>query len=479
MDNNTLALSRLVTLITTLGILVLASCSLAKSQKHKDKPNILFIAVDDLRPELNFFGASHIKSPNLDRLASESLVFNRAYCNVPTCGASRASLLTGARPTRHRFITFDTQKDKELPEVTSLPMLFKENGYTTISNGKVFHHANDDSLAWHEIWRPEGNGLNYQLKENIALSSAGKRGMAFESANVVDDAYFDGKIANKGIDDLRKLKNSEQPFFLAVGFKKPHLPFNAPQKYWDMYKREDISMPESYLQPKSTPQQAFHKYGELRNYTGIPKEGHLNDNLAKELILGYYACVSYVDSQIGRVLNELEKLGFAENTIIVLWGDHGWNLGEHMIWCKHSTFETSLRAPVIVKIPGRPKGNTSNAIIEFVDIYPTLCDLAGIVKPSHLEGESFVPVIEHGKREKNYAVSKFKNAVTLIKGDLFYTEWTDDEGVAYARMLFDHSNDPLELDNLAEKKENKNLVTQLAVELRQKWGADFLRSNNK
>jgi choline-sulfatase len=460
------------------GLLVFTSCSSTKSKPHAVKPNILFIAVDDLRPELNCFGASQIKSPNLDKLADESLVFKRAYCNVPTCGASRASLLTGARPTRHRFITYSTQKDKDLPQVTSLPMNFKNNGYTTISNGKVFHHANDDSLAWHEIWRPKGNGLNYQLEENKKLVGAGNRGMAFESANVDDDAYFDGKIANKGIADLKKLKNSGQPFFLAVGFKKPHLPFNAPTKYWDMYKREDISLPESYLQPESTPQQAFHKYGELRNYSGIPKKGHLTDDLAKELIHGYYACVSYVDAQIGRVINELENLGLAENTIIVLWGDHGWNLGEHMLWCKHCTFETSLNAPLIVKVPGLTKGTTTNAITEYIDIYPSLCDLAGIEKPAHLEGESFVPVIENGKRDKNYAVSKFKDAVTLIKGDFFYTEWTDDNGISYARMLFDHANDPMELDNLAEKEEYQSAVTQLSKELRRKWGDDFLSNND-
>ena len=456
-------------------VLLLGSLLNLNVSAQKTQPNILFIAVDDLRPELKCFGASQIKAPNLDKLAAESLVFNRAYCNVPTCGASRASLLSGARPTRHRFISYDTRKDEQVPEVTSLPMQFKNNGYTTISNGKVYHHADDDTTAWHEIWRPKGNGLDYQLEKNINLVQEGNRSLAYESANVNDEAYFDGKIANKGIDDLRKLKDNKQPFFLALGFKKPHLPFNAPTKYWDMYKREEIALPESYVQPKSTPKEAFHKYGELRNYSGIPKQGHLDDELARELIHGYYACVSYVDAQIGKVLDELERLGLAENTIVVLWGDHGWNLGEHMLWCKHCTFESSLNAPLIVKVPGRTKGTNTNAITEYIDIYPSLCDLAGIEKPTHLEGESFVPIIENGKRDKNYAVSKFKDAVTLIKGDLFYTEWTDDKGKAYARMLFDHSTDPLELDNLADKEECKNIVAQLSVELRQKWGADFLK----
>jgi len=439
------------------------------------KPNILFIAVDDLRPELNAFGASQIKSPNIDKLARQSMIFNRAYCNIPTCGASRASLLTGTRPTRHRFVTYDTKKDVDNPSVVSLIMQFKNHGYKTISNGKVYHYEDDDAAAWNEIWRPKGNEKDYQLETNKELVEEKGFGMAVEAAVVEDDAYFDGKIATKSIADLKELKQNNQAFFLAVGFKKPHLPFNAPQKYWDQYHRKKISLPENYLQPTSIPKRAFHNYGELRQYTGVAKKGHLSDEFAKELIHGYYACVSYVDAQIGRVLDELEHLGLAENTIIVLWGDHGWNLGEHQIWCKHSTFETSLNAPVIVKVPGLTKGTKTDAIIEYVDIYPSLCELAGIDKPTHLEGESFAPVITTGTREKNYAVSKFKNAVTLIEGDLFYTEWTDDAGKVYDSMLFDHSKDPLELDNLVEKEGYEMIVLELSKKLRERWGDDFLK----
>ncbi|MFK7981047.1 MAG: sulfatase [Saprospiraceae bacterium] len=444
-------------------------------ESQPTKPNILFIAVDDLRPEIKSFGASQIISPNLDKLAGQSMIFNRAYCNIPTCGASRASLLSGTRPTRHRFVTYDTRKDKDMPDVASLIMQFKNNGYQTISNGKVYHFADDDSLAWDEIWRPKGHGQNYKLEKNLQLLDEGSRGMPFEAADVADDAYFDGEIANKGITDLRKFKDSEQPFFLSLGFKKPHLPFNAPQKYWDMYNRAEITLPESYVQPKSIPKRAFHNYGELRQYAGVAKKGPVSDEFAKELIHGYYACVSYVDAQIGKVMDELEHLGLAKNTIIVLWGDHGWNLGEHKLWCKHSTFETSLNAPLIVKVPGLTNGTKTNAITEYIDIYPSLCDLAGIEKPAHLEGESFVPILNNGKRDKNFAVSKFKNAVTLIEDDLFYTEWTDDAGTAYARMLFDHSKDPLELDNLAEKEAYQEIVEQLSERLREKWGKDFLK----
>lgn len=461
--------------------MVMAFLACKSEEKQKEiavtRPNILFIAVDDLRPELNFYGAEHIVSPHLDRFAAESTVFNRAYCNVPVCGASRASILTGARPTRYRFIDYSTKKDEDLPQVKSLPKLFRDNGYTTISNGKVYHHERDDEASWDSIWRPKGNVRDYLLDENIALNSreGGLRGNAFEVANVGDSAYFDGKIANKGIEDLRQLKRDGKPFFLALGFMKPHLPFNAPKKYWDLYDRQKISLPENYLQPENIPTEAYHNFGELRRYHAIPEKGLLSDDMALKMLHGYYACVSYVDAQIGRVLKELKHLGLAENTIVVLWGDHGYNLGNHKMWCKHCTFETSMRVPLLVKVPGITKGEKVENITELIDVYPSLCELAGLTAPRHLEGESFVALL-HGKtRKKDYAVSKFKDAVALIKGSLFYTEWTDDDGEAYARMLFDHKTDPWELNNLAEKKSHREIVDSLSLELREKWGDDFLK----
>ena len=464
-------------LTTIVLVTMLSACKDAKTNEtisENKKPNILFIAVDDLRPELNFYGANHIKSPNLDQLAGESLVFNRAYCNVPVCGASRASLLTGMRPTRNRFITARTSKDIEVPNVSSLPVLLKQNGYKTISNGKIYHHNNDDAKAWDEIWQADGL-WSYALPESQEIRRNTQRGLPFEAAEVHDSVYRDGKLALKVIKDLNKLKASNQPFFLTMGLMKPHLPFTAPQKYWDLYDREDIELPESYVQPATTPKQAFHNYGELRNYENIPKKGDLPDDLAKELIHGYYACVSYIDAQIGLVLDELKRLELEDDTIVILWGDHGWNLGDHKLWCKHVTFETALRTPLIIKVPGKTKGEKTDAITEYIDIYPSLAELVGLEVPKTVEGKSFVPILNGEKSEKNWAVSKFKDAVTLIKGDLFYTEWTDDKGVAYASMLFDHKTDPLELDNLAEKPENIELVNDLSVELREKWGKDFLK----
>ncbi len=468
--------------LSIIALLLLTSCKNDKREvaniEVKKPMNILFIAVDDLRPELNFYGASHIKSPNLDKLAEESLIFNRAYCNIPVCGASRASLLTGMRPTRHRFIDYSTRADVDVPNAISLPKLFRQNGYTTISNGKIYHNSADDSLAWDNRWFPEGNIRNYQLEKNKIENGNANLAMggasAFEVAEVNDTAYFDGKIAQKGIADLKILKKNNQPFLLALGFMKPHLPFNAPKKYWDLYDRNTIELPESYVQPKSTPKQAFHNFGELRNYGNIPKKGDLSDDLAKQLIHGYYACVSYVDAQIGLILEELKRLELEDDTIVVLWGDHGWNLGDHKLWSKHVTFETALRTPLIIKVPGKTKGQKTDAITEYIDVYPSLAELVGLEVPKTVEGKSFVPILSGEKPKKDWAVSKFKDAVTLIKGDWFYTEWTDDNGIAYARMLFDHKTDPLELNNLAEKSEYKEKVKEFSVELRAKWGKDFL-----
>jgi arylsulfatase A-like enzyme len=461
---------------TIVLVLFLWSCKGVKTNEtssENKKPNILFIAVDDLRPELNFYGATHIKSPNLDQLAGESLVFNRAYCNVPVCGASRASLMTGARPTRKRFLDAHIRKDEDYPEATSLPMLLKQNGYTTISNGKIYHNKNDDENAWDEIWQP-ARRWRYAFQEGFELRNKTGRGLPFESADVHDSTYMDGKLTLKVIQDLQKLKESNQPFFLTMGLAKPHLPFNAPKKYWDLYDRNSIKLPESYVQPETTPKQAFHNFGELRPYGNIPKKGDLPEDLAKELIHGYYACVSYIDSQIGLVLNELKRLDLEEDTIIILWGDHGWNLGDHKLWCKHINFEKALRTPLMIKVPGKTKGDKTNAITEYIDVFPTLAELAGIESPKTVEGKSFVPLINGEKMIKNWAVSKWKDGVTLIKDDLFYTEWTDDKGIGYARMLFDHKTDPLELDNLAEKPEYENIVKDLAIEVRNKWGKDYL-----
>jgi arylsulfatase A-like enzyme len=461
-----------------LGLVATTACTNNGKEKPilPEKPNILFIAVDDLRPELGCYGNSIIKSPNIDRLAGGSVFFRKSYCNVPVSGASRASLLTGTRPTSYRFLSFETWADKDYPEAISLPAHFRKNGYYSVGLSKIFHNMGDGKDAWDEEWRPTAQGTwrNYATAQNLTIDAETKRGMPFECADVSDTVYYDGKTAQKAIGYIREFGKSDKPFFLAVGFLKPHLPFNAPKKYWDLYDPEAIGIAQNPDPPKDAPRQAIHNWGELRNYYSIPEKGSLSDSAANKLRHGYYACVSYTDAQIGLLLDELDAAGLAENTIVVLWGDHGWNLGEHGLWCKHCNFNTSLNAPLMFRVPGLTNGKMNQSITEFIDIYPTLCELAGLGKPAHLEGESLVNRLKKpGKKEKDYAVSKFNNGVTLIEDNFFYTEWLNKNDSTMARMLFDHSTDAEENRNIAENDDFVSYANRLMIRLREKRGASF------
>jgi len=436
-----------------------------RSAEGEKRPNVLFIAVDDLRPQLGCYGHKHMLSPNIDRLASDGIVFLRSYCQVPVCGASRASLLTGARPARDRFISYDVWAQKDLPTALVLPKHFKNNGYHTISNGKVFHHSNDCRDSWSEdAWRPKGAWRNYLLEENKKLAATNPRdaGPAYEAADVADNAYFDGMIADKAISDLRRLRDMYKPFFLALGFLKPHLPFNAPRKYWDLYKREEIDLADNPFRPKGAPNAALHNWGELRAYEGIPKKGPLPESIARTLIHGYYACVSCTDAQIGKVLAELDRLGLRDDTIVILWGDHGWQLGEHGLWCKHCNFETSLHSPLIVRAPGVKAGIRTNALTEYLDIYPSLCELCNLPLPAHLEGRSFVPLMKDTNIAWKKAVfSRYYDGDSVKTDQYRYTEWRRKDGRVYARMLYDHSVDLAENVNISERPENRQVVKKL------------------
>jgi iduronate 2-sulfatase len=455
--------------------------------QNTKKPNVLFIAVDDLRPELNFYGASHIKSPNLDKLAASGVVFNKAYCNVPVCGASRSSLLTGIRPTYNRFLQYYAQADIETPNAITLPEHFKNNGYKTISVGKIFHTPMDnEGKAWSEMpyrfdhhkmpdgtWSDKG-WQNYILEKNQKLSNETGAGPAFEKGEVSDTAYFDGKYATKAIEYLRQLKDDDQPFFMGLGFLKPHLPFNAPKRYWDMYDRDSIELADNPYFPESAPDNARFNWGELRAYHGIPKQGLLNDSLSRTLAHGYYACVSATDALIGKVLNELDELGLRENTIVVLWGDHGYQIGEHGMWCKHVNFETSLRTTLVISAPNYMTGK-ANGIVELVDLFPTLTDLCALPKlENQLQGQSLVPVLKDTNVSiKEFAISKWMKGVTLVEDRYFYTEWHDQKKDEIGRMLYDHLNDPKENMNIAELPENASLVKELSAKLNQNLAADY------
>lgn len=432
------------------------------------KTNVLFIAVDDLRPELGTYGQKHIKSPNIDKLAESGLTFTRSYCNIPVCGASRASILSGIRPNRNRFLNFDCWLDKDVPGVVSLPMHFKNHGYKTVSLGKVFHHLTDGAGSWDKVWMPgsiNNSWRDYVTNENIQLDTGDRtRGNPYEKADVPDDAYKDGKIANQAIEELKSCKENDEAFFLALGFLKPHLPFNAPSKYWEMYEEKDIKLADNPYKPKNAPDQAMHNFGELRAYNTIPPSGPVHDSTAFKMVHGYYACVSYTDAQIGKVLTALDELGLAENTVVILWGDHGWNLGDHGLWCKHCNFETALHTPLIIRAPGKSNNIKTNALVEYVDVYPTLCDLAGLSKPFHLQGESLVPLFKNPELSWKEAVfSRWIKGETIITKTHTYTEWYDDNsGKKTARMLYDLTSDPDENLNISEEKENEQLVQKLS-----------------
>ncbi|MFV0590368.1 MAG: sulfatase [Draconibacterium sp.] len=455
-------------------LFVILALSGQTDAQNKDKPNVLFIVVDDLRPELACYGHSQIKSPNIDKLAEGGLIFDRAYCNIPVCGASRASVLSGIRPNRHRFVNYRLFLDKEVPGVVSLPMHFKNNGYYTASLGKVFHEIADGKGSWSEKpWFPKGSwtgGQYYAMPESVQKAKLNNgNGPVYEAPDGPDTIYPDGVIAEEAIHHLQEFSKTDQPFFLAVGFLKPHLPFNAPKKYWDLYDYNTIKLPAYMKKPKDAPDECMHNFGELRNhYSDIPKVGPLDDASSRKLIQGYYACVSYTDAQVGKVLDELERLGMADNTIVILWGDHGWHLGEHGLWCKHCNFEKVLHAPVIVRAPGKKQNVKTDALVEYVDIYPSLCDLAGLPKPFFLQGKSFEPLMENpGLSWKAEVYCRWVKGETIVTRDHTFTEWFDDDsGEIVARMLYDLNTDREETINISEKSENKELVELLSEKLK-------------
>ena len=433
---------------------------LVRAKGAGKKLNVLFIAVDDLRPELGCYGHKWIKSPNIDKLAGRGTVFNRAYCQVAVCGASRASLLTGLRPTPKRFLNYYTRAQKDAPGAMTLPEEFRKNGYHCISNGKIFHHKNDTGdRSWSEpAWRSSlGWAACLDPESKKMMGGKKKRGPWFEGPDVPDNAYVDGQTADKTIRDLEKMKKSGKPFFLACGFAKPHLPFYAPKKYWDLYDREKIALADNRYRPKNAPKM-LRGSGEIHSYHNRNLK-YNSDAWHAAGRHGYYACVSYIDAQVGRVLGALDKLGLRDSTIVILWGDHGWHLGEHNFWGKHNVMHLATNSPMIVSAPGFKVGQKSDRLVEFVDIYPSLCELAGIKTVNKtLQGTSFAPLLEKPDMPwKKAAFSKYGPAVSLITDRHNYAEFKNGE-----RMLYDLKADPSENVNVAEEPANKDLVASLA-----------------
>ena len=443
-----------------------------------ESPNVLLIVVDDLRIELAAYGKSHMQTPNIDALAREGVLFENAYANVPVCGASRASLMAGLMPTRDRFVGYQARIDEDAPDATPLHSFLKNNGYHTESIGKVMHFADDSADGWTVApWHPQmvvfkesSTGFrDYQDAENIRRFKDSREGPAFEAADVADNAYFDGKITDRAVQSLRDLSKSERPFFLAVGLLKPHLPFNAPKKYWDLYSESEIELAGNAAFPDGAPKNARHDWGELRKYDNVPEAPALMpDEQARKLIHGYYAGVSFSDAQVGKLLAELEESGLAENTIVVLIGDHGWSLGEHGLWAKHSAFDVATRTPLIVRTPDRAAQGSAAGLVEFVDIYPTLVELLNLPAPGHLQGSSFVAQLENPDAPGKSAVFPRWHSGDVIKtSDYALTEWFDDEGERTASMLYDHRTDRDETRNVVGEKEYSVVLDELRQQLEQ------------
>ena len=471
------------------------------------KPNVLFIAVDDLRPELGCYGKDYIKSPNIDRIAKAGMVFNRAYCQQAVCSPTRSSLMTGTRPDTTKVWDLVTHFRKALPDVVTLQQNFKNNGYFVQGMGKIFHGSLDDPQSWSVPWQvpkavryaieenrvldqrqyegePDGDAKTAELKaarDAVGMPSTGmnSRGPAFEGADVPDNTFQDGKVAELAVKTLQEMSKKNEPFFLAVGFIKPHLPFVAPKKYWDLYDPATIQLAPNKFRAKDSPDYAILPGGELRNYSGIP-EGSIPDDIARQLKHGYYAAVSYTDAQVGMLLDELKRLGLDKNTIVILWGDHGWKLGEHDAWCKHSTCENDANAPLILSVPGmKNAGVHTDALVEFVDVYPTLSELAGLPLPAHLEGTSFKPLLDHPKRP--WKTAAFSQYPRKQKGGLMgysmrtdryrFTVWVNDKDHTKvdAVELYDHQTDPQENVNIAKDPANAALVKQLTEQWTKGW----------
>ena len=409
-----------------------------------ERPNILFIAIDDLRPELGCYGAPQVKTPHIDKLASSGLRFDRAYCQVPICMGSRASLMTGILPTSKRFVG-DCRADVDVPDAMTLPEAFRKAGYTTLSNGKIFHGKDDTAdRSWSEPpWQSASSMPSHDPETTRRLSKTKQRGRIYESPDVADDAYPDGLTARKTIQDLQRLKKEGKPFFLACGFIKPHMPFYAPKKYWDLYPRDSIQLATNRKRPANAPEQ-LKGSSEFRSYHLADLDPN-SDEFHRMMRHGYLACTSYADKLTGDVLAELERLGLADNTIIVLWGDHGWHLGEHNFWGKHNTMHLAIRVPLIVKVPGKKPG-ASSSLVETTDIFPSLCALIGITAPATVQGRDFSALLDDPQKPFHEAAySRFLSADAVITDHFSYTRY---EG-GKSEMLYDLSKDPQENRNLA------------------------------
>ena len=472
-----------------------------------EKPNVLLILVDDLKPTLSSFGDSTAISPNIDRLAAQGMRFEMAYCNQSVCMASRYNLMLGSRSSSTGFYSFGTEFREVYPDAITLPQHFINNGYVAHSMGKVFHigHGNtNDDASWSVPHHPD-KVIDYVLPEsnhreltreeglftNAGRNTAGgarPRGAAWEAADVLDEAYADGRVAATAIDRLRWLKeNEKKPFFMAVGFVRPHLPFSAPKIYWDMYDRNKLPMPEYVDAPKGAPSFAVKRRGEIMAFKPIPTSEPFHDDLTRQLIHGYYASVTYMDAQVGKLLDGLTEQGFSDNTIVILWGDHGWHLGDLGSWTKHSNYEQANRIPIIISAPGVTKpGSVTHQLAETVDLYPTIASLAGLPPPKTsqpIDGLDMTPVLKNGnKRIRDYAYHSYPKGGHIgraIRNERYrIVEWMNTRTSEIVYELYDYQTDPLEKMNVASSN-LKALDLMKALLAKEPKAANQVRNNRR
>jgi iduronate 2-sulfatase len=483
-------------------VALIAGAARADDGTGPRRKNVLLIYVDDLRPEINCYGKSKIISPNIDKLAARSLVFNKAYCQVPICMPSRVSTLSGMYARSRGQGILRRLLPKGLP---SLPGYFKANGYDTISIGKIYHFNEDDPESWTKRYTDtflerqlvcDGFCSGYQLEENkngLTYSKTGRnRSPLTECVDAPDNAYPDGATADKAVADLREYGKSGKPLFLAAGFYRPHLPWAAPKKYWDLYEREDIDLAKTPYFPKGAISR--NSWGDLRHYGDEAVNAaasHRGDYTAdtfpvlpedkqRELIHGYWACVSFIDAQIGRILDTLDELGMAEDTVVVLCSDHGWQLGEHKLWSKCSNYEEAVRVPLMVAVPGITNGDKTDALTELVDLYPTLCELTGLAVPEHVEGISMAPLLETPSLPWKTAAFNIWGGARSMRTDRYRLTVYDKampKGNTYQLPgqgryeLYDYQADPAGNENIAVDPKNRELLDALIAQMNAGWKA--------
>jgi len=468
-----------IQLIKLLPIVFIFTLLSGCEKPNIQKPNILFICVDDLRPELGCYGADYIHSPNIDKLAESGAVFTNHFTQIPTCGASRYSMLTGMLPKSIGYLSNEACRNyisgkHETNEPETFIHQLKRNGYYTVGIGKISHYVDGllygytDSVgtdcelpnSWNEMlfdagkW---GTGWNafFGYADGTNRQGMNRQVKPYEMGNVDDDGYPDGLTANLALKKLNELSKKEQPFFLTVGFFKPHLPFNSPKKYWDMYDESQLPLSSNPYIPENVNKASLHESGEFNGYQlgdeEASLEGPVSDEYARKLRHAYFACVSYTDAQIGKLLDELDKLGLTKNTIVVLWGDHGWHLGDQLVWGKHTIFERALKSAFIVKIPGTTNGRKIDKVVSSVDIYPTLMELTGVEMPHETDGKSLVPILNNPKTNwENISYGYFKNGISMRTEQYRLTKYF--RNAEPTIELYDHQNDTNETKNIAAEQ---------------------------